>query len=188
MAKMGLKVCGWAKMKTEPDDAVPTYEAGKIIGKMVSLNATIKNAEGELYADDKLAEYLSEFDSGDLSMETDNIGLEDQADLYGATYTEETKTLAMKPNDTPPYGQFAGYRVLMINGAKTFRAFRYVKVRCQIPDVTDNTRGNSISFGTQPIKGKIMAPNFGAWYEEIDCESDAAALTQVKTWLGVAVA
>lgn len=185
MAKMGLKVCGWAQLQTEPDGAEPTYAAGKIIGKMVSLNATIKNAEGELYADDKLAEYLSEFDSGDLSMETDNIELEDQAKLYGATYDEESTTLSMKADDTPPYGQFAAYRVLMVSGVKKFRAFRYTKVRCQIPDVTDNTRGGSISFGTQPVKGKIMAPNYGAWYEEMDCNTDAAALTQVKTWLGI---
>lgn len=185
MAKMGLKVCGWAKISTESASAEPTYAQGKIIGKMVSLNASIKNSEGELYADDKLSEYLSEFDSGDLSIETDHIALADQAELYGAKYDESSKKLSLKPEDVPPYGEFAAYRVLMAGGKKIFRAFRYAKVRCQIPDTQDNTRGQSISFGTESIKGKIMAPEYGAWYDEVECETEVAALEQIKTWLGI---
>ena len=52
MAKMGMKYYVWAKMKTEPNNARPTYFAGKVMGKMVSVNVTISNSEGELYADD----------------------------------------------------------------------------------------------------------------------------------------
>ena len=47
MAKMGLKYYIWAKMMTEPTDAKPTYAPGKIMGKMVSINVTISNPEGE---------------------------------------------------------------------------------------------------------------------------------------------
>ena len=73
MAAIGLKYLGWAKMASEPDAAVPTYEPGKVVGKMISMNATVNNSEGELYADDMLAEYASDFSSADLSIEDDNI-------------------------------------------------------------------------------------------------------------------
>ena len=102
MAAIGLKYFAWSKMATEPTDAVPTYDAGTVLGKAVSTNLTVTNAEGELYADDMLAEYVSEFVSADFSAETDNITLDKQAALYGATYSDGE--IQFKPGDTAPYG------------------------------------------------------------------------------------
>ena len=45
MASMGLKYLAWAKQATEPSNAVPTYDAGKVIGRMVSANLAIQSAE-----------------------------------------------------------------------------------------------------------------------------------------------
>lgn len=61
MASIGLKYLAWAKMATEPVDAVPTFAPGKVIGKAVSTSLTVTRAEGELSADDMVAEYASEF-------------------------------------------------------------------------------------------------------------------------------
>ena len=83
-----LKYMAWAPMASEPDDAAPAYGTGIVLGRAVSTNLTITNAEGELYADDMLAEYVSEFASGELAAEVDNIAVENQAKLYGATYAD----------------------------------------------------------------------------------------------------
>ena len=50
MADIGLKYMAGAIMDTDPENAQPTYEPGFVIGKMVSTNLTVTNAEGELYA------------------------------------------------------------------------------------------------------------------------------------------
>lgn len=185
MAKMGMKYYVWAKMANEPADARPTYEAGKIMGKMVSLNVTISNSEGELYADDMLAEYASEFSSGEMTTEVDNILPADQAKIYGAEYTEDGE-LNHYADDTPPYGAIGGLQVLMVGGVRKYRVWIYWKAKAIMPDHDGTTKGNSISFGTEPLKSKIMAPNFGPWYTAREFTTEDAAQAYLYTKLGVA--
>ena len=185
MAKLGLKYVAWAKQDTEPTSSIPTYEAGIEIGKAVSTNLAVKNIEGELYANDQLAEYKSEFSSADLTLEVDNIALVNQAKLYGATYANDEMTHSV--DDTAPYGGIGGYQVLQINNVKKFRAWFFPKAKAAIPDWSGTTKGNSISFGTQPMSLKVMAPNYGPWYYVKEFDSEAAAQAYIDTKLGVAV-
>lgn len=185
MAKMGLKYYVWAKMKTEPTDAAPTYEPGRIMGKMVSINVTVNNSEGELYADDMLAEYASEFSSAEMTTEVDNISLADQADMYGATYTDDGE-LNHYSNDTPPYAAIGGLQVLMVGGKRKYRVWIYWKAKAIMPDFDGSTKGDSISFGTEPLKSKIMAPNYGPWYTAKEFADEAAATAYLNTKLGLA--
>lgn len=185
MAKLGLKYAAWAKMVTEPASAVPTYDAGIVLGKAVSTNLAVKNIEGELYADDMLAEYKSEFSSADLTLEVDNISLANQAKLYGATYANDEMTHSV--SDAPPYGGIGGYQVLQINNVIKYRAWFFPKARASVPDWSGTTKGNSISFGTQPLALKVMSPNYGPWYYVKEFTTEAAAQSYIDTKLGVAV-
>lgn len=186
MAKMGLKYMAWNEIDTETDNAIPIYKSagGVVLGRMVSLNVAISNSEGELYADDMLAEYASEFSSADLTAEVDNISLANQAKLYGATYSTDGEFSA-DPDDNAPYGGVGGYQVLQISGSKKYRAWFYPKAKAAMPDFDGTTKGNSISFGTQPIKMKVAAPKYGPWYyaKEFDTEADAKAY--INTKLGI---
>lgn len=184
MAKMGLKYLKWAEIAAETDAAAPTYKTAAVeLGKMVSLNVTVKINEAELRANDMVAEYAAEFDSADMSADVDNISLENQAKLYGATYSS-TDGLSVGAEDIAPYGGFSGYQVLMINGVKTYRGWFFPKARAIIPDLEGATKGQNLSFGTQPIKAKILAPKYGPWYKAKDFDTEAAA----KTWADSAVA
>ncbi len=184
MASMGLKYLAWAKMATEPAAAVPTYDAGVVLGKAVSTGLTVTNAEGELYADDLLAEYVSEFSSAALTAEADNVTLENQAKLYGAAYADGE--IKFSSEDTAPYGGIGGYQVIMVGGVKKFRAWFFPKGRASIPDWAGATKGSSISFGTQPIRIKVMAPNYGPWYYVKEFDSESAAKAYIDAKLGVA--
>ena len=184
MAKMGLKLFAWAEMLTEPDNAPPTYGPGVMLGMAVSTNMTIANAEGELFADDMLAEYVSEFSSAALTAEVDNIDLPRQAILYGARYSEE-RGMECYPDDTPPYGGVSGYQVLMKGGKRKFRAWFFAKAKASMPDWTGTTKGSSISFGTEPIAMKLMAPTSGPWYRVREFTVEAAARAFVEELLNV---
>lgn len=184
MASMGLKYLAWAKQATEPAEAVPTYNAGKVIGRMVSANLAIQSAEGEVYADDMLSEFISEFSSADFTAEVDNIPLEDQATLYGATYASDEFKATY--TDAPPFGGIGGIQILMVRGVRKYRAWFFPKARASMPDWDATTRGDSISFGTQPIKMKIMTPAYGPWYYLKEFTTEAAAQAYVDTKLGVA--
>ena len=185
MASMGLKYLAWAPQATEPADAVPTYSAGKVIGRMVSANLAIQSAEGELYADDMLSEYISEFSSAEFTAEVDNIPLEDQATLYGATYSgDEFKATY---TDAPPFGGLGGIQILSVRGVRKYRARFFPKARASMPDWDATTRGDSISFGTQPIQMKIMTPLHGPWYRLKEFNTETEAKAYIDTKLGVAV-
>ena len=121
MAKIGFKRLVWAKMLTEPEDAIPTYEAGKVMGKAVSSNLAITNAEGELYADDALAEYIKEFSSAKLTAAVDNIPLENQAQMYGSRYQDGE--LQHWADDNPPYAGVGGHQVLLIQNVRKVEKF-----------------------------------------------------------------
>ena len=184
MAQMGLKYLAWAKIKDEPEKTEPTYDSGKEIGKIVSLNVAIANSEGKLYANDQLAEYASEFSEGDLTAETDNISLEDQAAMLGATYNEEDGYVG-GTGDTAPYGGIGGYQVLMVKGEKLFRSWVYPKVKAMQPDLDATTKGDSVSFGTQPIKMKVAATNSGKWIYQKDFKTEEEAKTFVDGKLNI---
>jgi len=184
MAKMGLKLFAWAPLKDEPENAFPVHGIGAIFGKAVSTNMSIARAEGELYADDMLAEYVSEFVSADLTAEVDNIDIERQAILYGARY-DAVNGMQCYPDDTPPYGGIGGYQVLMIRGVRKFRAWFFPKAKAALPDWNGTTKGSSISFGTEPIAMKIMAPAYGPWYVVREFAVEAAARAFIEEKLNV---
>ena len=183
MASIGLKYVSWGKMKTEPDNAMPTYESVIELGKAVSANLTITNAEAELYANDMLAEYVAEFVSAELTMEVDNITLENQATLYGSTYADGE--MKVSSEDTAPYGGIGGYQVLMVNGVRKYRAWVFPKAKASIPDWTGTTKGQSISFGTQPINLRIAAPKDTVWYYLKEFDTEAAAKAYVDDYIKV---
>lgn len=184
MAKIGFKYLAWAKMASEPTAAVPTYDTGKVLGKAVSSNLAITNAEGKLYADNKVAENISEFTSAQLTMEVDNISLADQADLYGATYSDSE--IQFGTEDNAPYGGIGGVQVLSVGNVRKFRAWFFPKAKAIVADESDNTKTNSISFGTQPLNLDIQPPTYGPWRYVKEFTTEAAALAYIDTKLGVA--
>lgn len=185
MAKIGFKYLAWGEMATEPAASIPTYSAGKVIGKAVSSGLAITNAEGKLYADNTIAENISEFSSAMLTMEVDNISLENQADLYGATYADNE--IQFGATDNAPYGGVGGVQVLSVGNVRKYRAWFFPKVRAIVADESDNTKTNSISFGTQPLKLDIQPPTYGPWRYVKEFTTEAAAQAYVDTKLGVAV-
>ena len=50
MASFGAKYPHFSKIKTEPDDALPTYEGPVNIGRLVKADLTVNLASGKLYA------------------------------------------------------------------------------------------------------------------------------------------
>ena len=184
MASIGLRYVAWAPMATEPDSAIPTYNTGVVLGRAVSANLSVSNSEAELYADDMLAEYVAEFSSAQLTMEVDNISLQNQASIYGATYSDSE--IQFSSSDTAPYGGVGGYQVLMVRGVKKYRAWFFPKAKASIPDWTGTTRGSSISFGTQPIDMRVASPSYGPWYYVKEFDNESAAKAYVDGKLSVA--
>lgn len=157
--------------------------AGVVIGKLVSANLTVNLASGELYADDSLAEQLSEFASGSVAMETDNMADSVASTIYGAT--AENGEVTYNKEDTPPEGVLGYYKALMVGGVKKYRAVVYPRAKAAIGNDNAQTRGSSITFQTAQTTFTILDDSNGDWRKTKDCDTEAAAITYVKNACGI---
>lgn len=178
MASFGAKYPKFAKIKTEPENALPTYEGAVTIGRLVKADLTVNLASGKLFADDELAESVSEFSSGSIAMETDDMADAVAAEVYGATV--EDKEVVFKAGDSAPLGGLAYYKALMRKGVKFYKGYYYPRVKAALGNDSANTKTDSITFGTSATTFDVFACNSGAWRvisEEFSDETD------VRKWV-----
>ena len=158
--------------------------AGIVLGKLVSANLTVNLASGELYADDALDEQLSEFASGTLAMETNDLTDENAAQIYGCKVVNQVVTY--NAGDTAPSGCLGYYKSLMRNKAKYYKAIFYPVVRAAIGNDNAQTKGSSINFATTQTTFTIMANANGDWRETETFDNEAAAKAWVESKCGIA--
>jgi len=126
---------------------------------------------------------VSEFSSGKIAVESDNITLPVQAAIYGATLVDDE--LGFGPADTAPYGGFGYYQILMINGVKKYRAFFYPKAKASLESESASTKAGGFTFGTAAIPLTIMAPAYGKWRYVKEFDTEAAAKAYIDAKLNV---
>ena len=149
--------------------------SGIVLGKLAAANLTVNLASGELYADDSLAEQLSEFSSGSLAMETDNMSDAVASTVYGAQVSNGIVTY--NKGDYAPEGILAYFKALMVSGVRKFRGYIYPRAKAAIGNDNATTRGNSINFQTAQTTFTIFDDANGDWRrtKEFDTEAEAKA-------------
>lgn len=177
MAQFGLRYIKFNPIKEQPEGALPVYRDGKPlqVGRGTKADLTINLASGELYCDDVLGESLSEFASGSLAVETDDMLDEVASVVYGCEVVD--KTVHYKYGDTPPEGGVGYVKGLIRNGVKSFKGVYYPRTKAALGNDSAQTRGSSITFGTTSTTFTIFACNSGDWRltEEFATEAEAKA-------------
>ena len=179
MAHFGARHIKFNPIKEQPEDALPVYsdKAPVKIGRLVKADLTVNMANGELYCDDELGESLSEFSSGTLAVETDDM-LDDVASVvYGCQVVD--KTVHYKYGDTPPEGGLGYVKGLMRRGVKSFKSVFYPRTKATLGNDSAQTRGNSITFGTTSTTFTIFTCNSGDWR----LTEDFANEQEAKAWV-----
>lgn len=175
MAEFGAK---YPCFKGIADDAI-----GAVIGKLVAANLTVNLASGEIYADDALAEQLSEFSSGSLAMETDDMTDANAERIYGVKSVSGEVTY--NQGDTAPLGKLGYYKVLMRNGQKFYKGYFYPQVRAALGNDNAQTKGNSITFQTSQTTFTIFADANGDWRKTKEFTTESAARAWVAQKVGI---
>lgn len=152
-------------------------ETGVVLGKLVAANLTVNLATGELYADDALDEQASEFASGAIAMETNDLTDENASKVYGCKV--ENSTVVYNTGDTPPTGKLAYYKSLMRNKVKYFKGIYYPQVRASLGNDNAQTKGSSITFATTQTAFTVFADDNGDWRHTKTFDNEAAA----KAWV-----
>ena len=157
--------------------------SGVVIGKLVSANLTVNLASGELFADDALAESASEFSSGSIAMETDDMLDSVASKVYGCTVRNSEVTY--NKDDTAPRGRLGYYKVLMRNGVKYYKAYVYPQVQASLGNDNAQTRGNSITFQTTSTNFTVFTDSSGDWRKTKTFDAAADAIQYINTYCSI---
>ena len=181
MAKIGLNNFRYSTATIGVNGSI-TYGTPKKPAKAVSFTFTPTLAEGKLYADDALAEYVSEVVGGTVSMELDKDDINTLKDLLGHTVTTDEET--SNSEDEIPYVGVGRVTKLMVNGAVKYRGTVLSLVKFKEPTEQDNTKGESIEFNTTTLEGEMIMPEAGDWRKRKIFDTKSAAIDYIETALG----
>ena len=169
----------------EAADGTPTYGVARKPGKAITCNVSITNNDATLYGDNVLCESDRSFQSGTVTMGIDNDDLETQAFLLGHTITNGE--IVRNSEDVAPYVGFGRIVTKMVNGVKKYKVEFLKKVKFAEPSNEENTKGESVEFGTSEIEGTIAALANGDWSAAKTFSSKSDAVTYLNSFFTASV-
>lgn len=160
MAKIGLTNFRYSVL-TEATDGTPSYAGAIKPAKAVSCSVSIDNNDAKLYADDALAESDTSFAGGSVTMGIDEDDLTTMAALLG--HTIDDGEIVRNADDAAPYVGLGRVVTKMVGGQYKYKVEILYKVKFAEPSQENNTKGESVEFGTTEIEGTIAALADGNW-------------------------
>jgi phi13 family phage major tail protein len=186
--RIGCDNLVYALMETE-DTAVsaPVYGDVKSAPGVISVNINPNASQETLFADDGPMETATTLGKIDVEINKAELTTENKADLLGHNI-DTNGGIVYGDSDVPPWVAI-GFRTLKSNGK-----YRYVwlyKGKFTDPEDNNETKGDSINFQTDTIKGQFVKLNnqltinsnkVRAWKYEIDADNASADATVISTW------
>lgn len=155
-----------------------TYTNPTDVGDAMTANLELRFAEGRLYAEDMLAEYMRKAVGGTISIGVKYIKQSAQALLFGVqtknrsisyvptgTTVTATATATSVVTGGQDLGQYVGlafYAPDMVDGVKKFTCVFVKKCLFGPPSMQMQTMGDSIQFNTPTTSGEFLADDSSA--------------------------
>lgn len=158
MAAIGMKhLVGapWAAPEQQVDGQLPKYGSGLKIGRAISSDVTLTRNDGEIYADDVLAESEDSITGGTVDMTVAEVLDEVAMVIFGEEKDEENGDIYDSSSASPFIG-FGYMREMVYKGASSFHCVWYFKAQLEQANESAQTRGENVAFQTQRMTGKIM--------------------------------
>ena len=185
MAKIGLKNFLFGIL-TEESDGSATYGVAQKPAKAISCKVDISNNDAKLYADDALAEADTTFQSG-----TVTLGIDDEDDITLATLLGHEIVdgeMVRNANDSAPYVALGRIITKIVNGVYKYKVEFLYKVKFSEPSQENNTKGESVEFGTSEITGLVSTLANGDWSISKTFNTMVEAQTYLNSFFGAATA
>lgn len=200
MPQFGLK--GIKAAKYVNNAGTITYTNATDVGDAMTANLELRFAEGRLYAEDMLAEYMRKAVGGTISIGVKYIKQAAQQLLFGvqtkarsityiptASTTTTTATATSIVTGGQDLGQYVGlafYSPDMVDGVKKFTCVFVRKCLFGPPSMSLQTMGENIQFNTPTTSGEFLADDSAAQnlfeIAVVDDENEA------KAWINAVLA
>ena len=139
-----------------------SYGAKVKVGEAMSADINFAFAEGRLYAEGKLSEYIKELTGGTISIAVKDILEEAQKVMYGVA--EKSRTISDSPingivytaKDSASYVGISFYCKDKVDGATKFTCVLAVKALFGPPAMSKATKGQNITFSTPTTTGEFL--------------------------------
>lgn len=168
-----------------------SYTGVKHVGDAMQANIELRFAEGRLYAEDALAEYMRKAVGGTISLGVKYIKSDAQPLLFGtrtknrtityqvgtATATATATSIVLGGQDEGNYVGVAFYAPDLVDGVKKYTCVLIKKALFGPPSMSLQTANESISFNTPTTSGEFLADDSATndLYEIASVDSIAAA-------------
>ena len=183
MAKIGLKNFLFGIL-TEELDGSASYGTAQKPAKAISCSVDITNNDVKLYADDSLAESDTSFQSG-----TVTIGIDNEDDIMMATLLGHqivNGEMIRNSSDVAPYVGLGRIVTKMVNGAYKFKVEFLKKCKFSESSQSDNTKSETIEFGTSELTGQVATLANGDWSATKTFDTMAEAQSYLESFFGSA--
>lgn len=160
MAFVGMQHVVAAKITAKPDNAMPTYSAGMVIGKAIQAELSITRNSNPLYADDVVAEDDNSITAISVSIGMDDFSEEAQAylgllkEVTGSGADDKTYYETSGSADSAGLGYM---RVRRKGGITTYQGVWVLDVLFGVESENSQTKGESIEWQTPTVTGKAAA-------------------------------
>ena len=161
MAKIGLRNFLFGIL-TEATDGTATYGTGQKPAKAISCKVDISNNDAKLYADDGLAESDTSFQSGTVTLGIDDENDQMLATLLGHEISEDGEIMR-NADDVAPYVGLGRIITKMVNNVYKYKVEFLYKVKFGEPSQENDTKGETLEFGTSEIEGQVAKLANGDW-------------------------
>lgn len=171
MPQIGLK--GIKAAKYVNTEGVITYTNPTAVGDAMTANLELRYAEGRLYAEDMLAEYMRKAVGGTISLGVKYIKQSAQALLFGTQTKEREISYTPVGSSTPTtatatslvtggqdLGQYVGvafYAPDLVDGKTKYTCVLVKKCLFGPPSMSLQTMGENIQFNTPTTSGEFLA-------------------------------
>ena len=134
-----------------------SYENPTDVGDAMSAQLDLRFAEGRLYAESKLAEYIKLATGGTISLAVKYIKKAAQAMLYGCTADSTKENLKFSAKDVANYVGVGFYAPDKVDGVTKYTCVWVPKALFGPPSMAYQTKGENIQFNTPTTTGEFLA-------------------------------
>lgn len=169
-----------------------TYTGAQSIGDAMSVELALRYAEGRLYAEGTLAEYMKKATGGTISIAVKYIPEAAQKVLFGAregtrsVSSKQVKSLKFGAKDSPKAVGVAFYCPDMIDGVEKYSAFLVRRAIFGQPSMSLQTMGENIQFSTPTTSGEFM-PDHSTTQEMVEI-AECDSIADAEAWITAALA
>ena len=173
MAKIGFEYTVIGKL-SEDTDGTPSYSDSMYMGPNAAFNVTVNSNDVKDYGDDRVVETDTSVIDGTISVEHNELTLEQEAYMLGHTLGTSGQIVYNDTDEAP----FLGIGIVgksKRSGSRVYTAKVYYKTQFREPSDENATKQDSTTFTHTTLEGNMYTLKNGDWKtaQEFTSLSDA---------------